>query len=993
MRRLLLSLLLPSAFAIGQTPPPPAEDPSALHRLGEPAKLKNRGPFPHGEFVLEDGETIALLGGENFVREQEAGTAESVFLQKHAAQHPRLRWMAVEGDTVYEQSREMNFGSWTGQLEWTGASMVVCQFGKMESFDGPTRLAEFTAAYHRLLDQILPITQRIILMPPPAFEIVSGPGLIGSLVPGMGTINEDMKLYAGAVRKIAADRKLFFIESSSLVHALGEDSIAVAPELLESIGEKNRLWSQCWRPANWAFAYGDRAWAEFGKPGGGAPFLKEEFAQLKPIIASLDQRIAALTTGSNPPPMPAAAPPRTESVPALTPDEELKTFTIADGYEVSLFADESLGVVKPSQISWDEQGRLFVACSPGYPHLAPGESPSDYVLVCEDTNHDGRADLAWKYAENLTMTQGMEPGEGGLYVCDFDKLVHYAKPQGRSPSKARKVLLSGFGIGDTHQLINSVCHGDDGTLWFSQGLHINSRIETPHGLAVLEKSGIWRFDTRTLKLDGFFNGAKSGHNCWGVAFDDFGQIFHKSGDRPEGYWSVPGLVKLNDPDEYHGIGGIFQTSPKTTALEFVGTKAMPDEIQGCAVIAGFMGGVVELHRLIDDGAGYRSEQLPKLLKSSSDAFRPVDVNVGPDGAIYVCDFYNPIIGHYQASYRDPKRDKHHGRIWRITAKNRPKVEQPNFAGMTALELLKQISSPERWTRQQAKRLLAEMHADIVVPAAVEFSKDGSLTDFTKRELLGVFLAQHKPQPDFLKSLLDSKDFRVRAYATRAIGSWAAYLKDRLAWLKERVNDENPRVRVEAILAASVLPDADSPLIALEALNHPKDKFIDYALAQSLRAMKQKWEPAFNAGTFAPASKTFLTSLKRSPAAAASPGQVLYETLCMNCHQSNAQGLPGFYPPLASSDWVNGSPERLAKILMHGLTGPITINGTPFAQATPVPMPPSGLTDEQIANVLTYVRGNFGNKADAVNAAQVKKIREETAARTEMWSEKEFPPAK
>ena len=179
------------------------------------------------------------------------------------------------------------------------------------------------------------------------------------------------------------------------------------------------------------------------------------------------------------------------------------------------------------------------------------------------------------------MVQGLEIGDGGLYVCDFTEIVHLRDADGDGRADQRRVLLSGFGTGDTHQLVNSITHGPDGSLWFTQGLHIFSRIETPWGLARLDKAGVWRLRPRTLRLDAFFSGGKAGHNCWGVAFDDYGQVFHKTGDRPEGYYTVPGMIRYPDPPEYHGLGSLFQTKIKTTALDIIGTKALPDDLQGC----------------------------------------------------------------------------------------------------------------------------------------------------------------------------------------------------------------------------------------------------------------------------------------------------------------------------------------------------------------------------------------------------------------------------
>jgi hypothetical protein len=281
---------------------------------------------------------------------------------------------------------------------------------------------------------------------------------------------------------------------------------------------------------------------------------------------------------------------------------------------------------------------------------------------------------------------------------------------------------------------------------------------------------------RRLQLDAFFNGGKAGHNCWGVAFDDYGQVFHKSGDRPDGYYTVPGMINVKDPNEYHPIGALFATSPKTTSLDIIGTRAMPDEVQGCAVIAGYFGNVLEFHRFIDDASGFKTEQLPKLLRSSSTAFRPVDVSVGPDGAIYVADWFNPVIGHYQASYADPRRDRTHGRIWRITAKGHPRVKQPDLGSMSPGKLMDQLRSPERWTRYQAKRVLFDAPQAEVLDAADAWvaKRDPSAPDYehSLMEAVGIFEAHEAPRPELLEKLLDAKDFRVRAYGTRVIGGWA-----------------------------------------------------------------------------------------------------------------------------------------------------------------------------------------------------------------------------
>ena len=995
---------------------PDAKD--ILSRFGEPESGPVKLPaFKDGKFSIAPNEIMVLAGQTNLVRDQKSGEIESVLGTAFAKEAPSFRSMAWEADTVYEQWRDLNFGDWKAQLDAAGATTILAQFGQVEAFDGVARLPEFKAAYNRLIDQFASRTPRLVLISPMPFEKP-----VASHAPDLIQRNADVKVYAEAVREIAKSRGAVFVDlftplskrDASLprltdngLHLNAEGLREVAHLIAQQLGasyseaddlsalrtsivEKNRLFFDCWRPANWSFVYGDRVTQMFGKPSETAPSLRESFEARKPMVAKLDENIHALARGEKVQPFISTEPPPGATPPVMSVEEEMASFTVADGYEMKLFASEDLGVAKPTQIAWDEKGRLLVACSPTYPQTVPGVRPSDFILVLEDTDHDGKADKSHKFAEGLTMVQGLEPGEGGLFVCDFDQIIHLKDTDGDGKADTKRVLFSGFGIGDTHQLANSICHGPDGSLWFTQGLHAFSRVETAWGAARLEKAGVWRLDPRTQKMEGYFNGGKAGHNCWGVAFDDYNQVFHKSGDRPDGYYSVPGLVSIADPDEYHGVGNMFFSNPKTNSIDFIGTAGLPDDIQGCAVIGGYFGNVVELHRLSDDGSGFKSTQLPKLVRSSSTAFRPVDVSVGPDGAIYLADWFNPVIGHYQASYADPKRDRTHGRIWRISAKGRKPVTQPDFASMSPTQLLEQLHSSERWTKYQAKRLLFDAPSAEVLKSADEFVAK-TTDERTLMEVCGVFEAHESPRPALLQKLLAAKDFRIRAYGARVAGHWADSIPEALAWLGKSVLDESPRVRLESIVACSHLTKPEAVEVATQALDLPRDKFIDYALVQVVKSLRPTFSPVLAKLSFngKPAHAEFAKNISNAKPQIEHPGKQVYDALCLNCHQPTGLGLPGVYPPLAGSDWVAGDAATLAKIVIHGLNGPIKVNGTDFKQVAPVPMPPMGLSDTQIADVLSYVRMNFGNKAPAVKGGEVKATRDATSSRTVFWTAEEL----
>jgi putative heme-binding domain-containing protein len=546
---------------------------------------------------------------------------------------------------------------------------------------------------------------------------------------------------------------------------------------------------------------------------------------------------------------------------ANDPAAELASFKLAEGFEANLFASEKDGVIKPIQIRWDARGRLWVINSTTYPQIKPGEEPKDKVLILEDTDQDGRADKTTVFADGLMIPTGLEinatgfrnPATGevtpsSVYVGEGSKLLLLSDNDGDDRVDRTEVVLRGFGTGDNHQNINSFAWSPGGELMLCQGLHAFSRVETPHGISKLDEAGFWRLRPRQLRLDGFFGGKPDPQNPWGWAWTDWGQPLLVAGNNGGVFYPVPEMIRGHDQRRAGNIW-VNARGRKTSGPDIVGTSHLPPQWQGKFITGGYINNAVWAMNIEDDGAGLKLTDFQPLVTSTHGSFRPVDVKIGPDGAIYVCDWYNPIIGHYQASFRHPDRDKAHGRIWRISYKGRSLTVRPDLTGAATEALLENLKSPDRWTRQHSRRVLASREPGAVAAAiGTWWPRIDPLAPETEKalfEALCVYEALEVPEPKLLKQLLAAKSEHARAYATMTLGRWGDRLPsdfDAIDALADLAHDENPRVRLAAIVAAGNLPRPDSIVVALAASDRTRDKFIDSALHQAVVALRPYWEP-------------------------------------------------------------------------------------------------------------------------------------------------------
>jgi putative heme-binding domain-containing protein len=531
------------------------------------------------------------------------------------------------------------------------------------------------------------------------------------------------------------------------------------------------------------------------------------------------------------------------------PELERRTFKVADGFEVSLFAADPL-VAKPIGMNFDYRGRLWIATSVVYPMVKPGEVPDDKVVILEDADGDGKAEKSRVYAGGLLIPTGVEPGDNGAYVADSTRMLHLGDANGDLKADAERVMLSGFGTEDTHHIIHTFRWGIDGRLWFNQSIYIHSHVETPWGVKRLNGSGIWRYDPRSGKMEVIARGMV---NPWGLAWNRWGQTFATDGAGGGGIYDVfPGAAYETATEVKKFLAPLNPGSPKYCANEVVGGRHFPEDWQGDIIANDFRANRVVRHMITQQGDTFVSKLMPDVITSTDRAFRPVDVKMGPDGALYICDWYNPIINHGEVDFRDPRRDHSHGRIWRLTVKGKKTITRPNIADASTDQLVKFLESPEQWTRHHAKLRLRSKYPSEVAAALAKWlprlDPKNPEVEHHRLEALWTYQTIDVPEPRLLKQLLNSKDNRVREAAVRVTPDWSSRILETLDLLAARVADEHPRVRLEAVAALGRIPDARSIEVAVRVREKPVEPKIEFALQTTANELKAVWMPALQAGT-------------------------------------------------------------------------------------------------------------------------------------------------
>ncbi|MEE2907498.1 MAG: PVC-type heme-binding CxxCH protein [Planctomycetota bacterium] len=555
-------------------------------------------------------------------------------------------------------------------------------------------------------------------------------------------------------------------------------------------------------------------------------------------------------------------PTRPEDRPVPSPKAALDTFILPDGYAINCFASEEdfPELANPIAMTFDGGGRLWVAVTPTYPHLEPGDEPQDKLLILEDVDGDGRADRQTIFAEGLYIPTGFVLGHGGAYVVSQPNLLHLRDTDGDLVADEQEIVLHGFGAEDSHHAMSAFTWGHDGAIYFNEGTFHHTQIETPWGPRRLRYGGVIRYKPDTEEVDVVVSFPFA--NPWGHTIDRWGQSVISDASNGYNYCLAHLMGAHTYPDEIKGQGpyrNIRSFTPggrrPASGSEFIRSNHLPDEVQGWFVSSqciGFHG--LRWYELEEVGSGWVTEAEPmELLQSTDTSFRPVSMQVGPDGAFYVLDWANPIVGHMQFNVRDERRDHTHGRVWRITYPNRPLSMPPAIEGASTAALLEFLKAYENRTRALARRALQEGDPEVIVPALDAWvdSLDPTDDEYEHHLVEALWIHQGLNHVDerLLEQVLTAQDPHARMAGMRVLRWWLDEVDDPFPMLERGVLDTNERVRLETVVALGHVPDVRAAELVGLATGQSMDSDFEVTFNRTLAALSP-WGTPTGEGTAA-----------------------------------------------------------------------------------------------------------------------------------------------
>ena len=502
--------------------------------------------------------------------------------------------------------------------------------------------------------------------------------------------------------------------------------------------------------------------------------------------------------------------------PALSPAEAIAKMTMPEGFTVELVASEP-DIVNPVAMTIDERGRFWITESLEYPRRSPGPG-KDRVKILEDTDADGKADKFTVFMEGLNIPSGIAVGHGGVWVVNSPDILFVQDTDGDGKADTSEVVVTGFGRDDTHELPNSLTWGPDGWLYGLNGVFNPAHVVYgPKNPNFKEGQKPWdftcamfRIHPKTREFQVFCEGTS---NPWGIAFNDEGEAFISA-------CVIDHLWHLTETGYYHRQGGPYPpftwkiesiVSHKHQKAAYCGihwydSDAYPEQYRKQLYMGNIHGSCINADSIERFESTYKASPEPDLLSANDAWFMPVVQKTGPDGCLYILDWYDRYHC-YQDANRDPAGiDRLKGRLYRLRYKDTPRAKSEDMAKLDDQELVGQLASRNGYRRDIAQRLLTERllgegeHKSLIQNMELSIYVPGQ--DGQGFGGLGGLAGAGRVTDDLLISLLPNGDPMLTAWAVRIAGDQKHLSASIAKSIFELRNDPSPQVRLQVAIAAA-----------------------------------------------------------------------------------------------------------------------------------------------------------------------------------------------
>jgi putative heme-binding domain-containing protein len=519
-----------------------------------------------------------------------------------------------------------------------------------------------------------------------------------------------------------------------------------------------------------------------------------------------------------------------------SPAEAVRSMTVPAGFRVEVVAAEP-DIVNPVAMTFDERGRIWFTESLEYPRRDPGTG-RDRVKVLDDTDGDGKADTFTTFAEGLNIPSGIAVGHGGVWVANSPDILFMQDRDGDGKADTREVVATGFGRSDTHELPNSLTWGPDGWLYGWNGVFNPSKVASKNGKTYTFTCAIFRIHPRTRVFEVWCEGTS---NPWGIAIDPEGSFFSSACVIDHLWHVVETGYYIRQGGPYPSftwpIGSIVDHTHQKAAycgIHYFDSPAYPAEYRGRLYMGNIHGNCVNVDVLERNGSTYRAKPAPDFLSANDAWFMPVSQKTGPDGCLYVLDWYDRYHC-YQDANRDPAGiDRLKGRLYRVRYKDTPRRVGFDLAASSDDELIKLLGSLNVYDRDIAQRLLSERASRSIRGKLEALVLDDSAQCRARMHGLWARIGAGPLEPEFNLKLLSHAEATFRAWGVRAagnLGNVESAIRERVVGL---ARDPSPDVRLQVAVAARKIDGVDAVPIWLDVLGKgPRDPLLPKVVWQNL----------------------------------------------------------------------------------------------------------------------------------------------------------------